>query len=308
MSNKQENFTPRRRDLQRRLAEQIAEAAPRDGDLEMQPGLGLFRRSGPTDPIHAFFKPSLCIIAQGDKEFVLGGERFHCGPAQYLICTVDLPMVCRIVQASRGAPYLSLRLDLDPATVTSVMMESGGLESRRDRSGALGVASSAADEELLDAAVRLVRLGRVPGDYRVLGPLVTREIVYRLLMGEQGPRMRHLATFAGQANRMVRALNRLRHDFTKPLRVDQMARELGMSVSGFHAHFKAVTAMSPLQFQKDLRLQEARRLMLSTGLDAGEAGYRVGYQDPAHFSREYKKHFGQPPARDVDRLRSLSVG
>jgi len=159
----------------------------------------------------------------------------------------------------------------------------------------------------LSFSLRLVRLIDAPAEYRVLAPLVIREIVYRLLTGAQASRMRHLATFGGHAHRMVRAVEKLRKNFDKPLRIEDIARELGMSVSGFHAHFRAVTAMSPLQFQKHLRLQEARRLMLSEDLDAAEAGYRVGYDDASHFNREYKRHFGEPPMRDVERLRELAT-
>jgi len=161
--------------------------------------------------------------------------------------------------------------------------------------------------ELLDAAVRLVRLLDAPDEARVLAPLAIREIVYRLLMGEQGDRLRHLAVLAGHGHRIARAVERLREGFDQPLRIDDLARELGMSTSGFHAHFKAVTAMSPLQFQKQLRLQEARRLMLNEDLDAAGAGYRVGYDDASQFSREYRRLFGEPPMRDVARLREVAV-
>src|SRR5687767_10835874 len=153
------------------------------------------------------------------------------------------------------------------------------------------------------------RLLTVPHAERMrhLAAVVVREIAYRLLTGPQAARMRHLATSGGQAHRMVRAVAKLRENFAKPLRIERVAKELGMSTSGFHAHFKAVTAMSPLQFQKTVRLQEARRLMLSEDLDAGEAGYRVGYDDPAYFSRDYKRHFGEPPMRDVERMRELAT-
>ena len=187
------------------------------------------------------------------------------------------------------------------------MVESGAVQPRGDGGGVKGVDVSTLDADLLDATLRLVRLTERPGEYRVLAPLVVREIVYRLLNGAQAGRLRHLATFGGQAHRMVRAVEKLRQDFAKPLRIEDVAGELGMSVSGFHAHFKAVTAMSPLQFQKHLRLQEARRLMLSENLDAGEAGFRVGYEDQSHFSREYKRHFGEPPIRDVERLREAAT-
>jgi len=236
---------------------------------------------------------------------MLGEDRFRYDPNRYLISTVGLPTISQVDVASPEQPYLSLRLVLDPAVVTSTMVESG-LVHRQVDSSVKAVAVSKLDSELLDACVRLVRLLNSPQQYRVLGPLVIREIIYRLLAGEQGHRMHHLATIGGHAHRMVRAVKKLRDDFAKPLRIEDVAREIGMSVSGFHAHFKAVTAMSPLQFQKQLRLQEARRLMLTSSLDAAEAGFQVGYDDASHFSREYKRHFGDPPVRDIHHLRELT--
>lgn len=166
---------------------------------------------------------------------------------------------------------------------------------------AINVSGLAGD--LLDAVVRLVRLTDTPADAPFLAPLLKREIVYRLLLGEQGERLHHIAGLGDQSHRIVRAIERLRADYDQPLRMDDIADELGMSVSGFHHHFKAVTAMSPLQFQKRLRLQEARRLMLGEDLDAASTAYRVGYDDASHFSREYKRLFGLPPMRDMQRLR-----
>ncbi len=166
------------------------------------------------------------------------------------------------------------------------------------------MAVSPVDGRLLDAVVRLVRLVETPADAQVLQPLYTREIIYRLLMSQQGRRLQHLALQGGYTSDMARAVERLRQDFDQPLRVEQLAQELGMSVSGFHHHFKAITALSPLQFQKRLRLLEARRLMLSEDLDAASAAYRVGYRDASHFNREYKSLFGVPPMRDVYQLRS----
>jgi AraC-like DNA-binding protein len=290
------------------LAERIATALPHDGKVEPQPGLVFTRFSSPTDPVHAVLEPWLCMIAQGAKEVFLGDERFEYDEAHYLVSTLGVPAIGRVIEASRERPYLGWRLSLDPAVITSVMVESGvGANGRGEGAGVTTVGVSPLDAELLDATVRLVRLIERPGEYRVLAPLIIREIVYRLLSGPQCGRLRHLATFGGQAHRMVRAVEKLRQDFDKPLRIEGVARELGMSASGFHAHFKAVTAMSPLQFQKHLRLQEARRLMLSQNLDAGEAGYRVGYEDQSHFSRDYKRHFGEPPMRDVERLRELAM-
>jgi AraC-like DNA-binding protein len=160
---------------------------------------------------------------------------------------------------------------------------------------------------LLDATVRLVRLLDSPTEAHFLAPLVTREIVYRLLRGEQGGRLHHVAALGGSTHRIVEAIELLRKEFDQPLRIEDIARELGMSVSGFHHHFKAVTAMTPLQFQKQLRLQEARRLMLGEDHDAASAGYRVGYGDASHFTREYKRLFGAPPVRDVERLREAAL-
>ncbi len=166
---------------------------------------------------------------------------------------------------------------------------------------------SPVDADLLDAAVRLVRLLDAPADARVLGPLVRREIVYRLLMGAQGGRLRHVASQGGYTERVAEAIARLRKEFDRPLRIEELARKLGMSVSRFHHHFKAVTAMSPLQFQKQRRLQEARRLILGEDLDAASTAYRVGYNDASHFSREYKRLVGAPPLRDVERLRGVAT-
>jgi AraC-like DNA-binding protein len=194
---------------------------------------------------------------------------------------------------------------LDPAIVTSVMVESGLIH--QSDSGVKAIDVSALDADLLNASLRLIRLLTKPNEYHILGPLVIREIIYRLLAGAQGNRMRHLATVGGQANRMVRAVKRLRDDFNKPLSIEEVAGDLGMSVSGFHAHFKAMTAMSPLQFQKQLRLQEARRLMISEDFDAAEAGYKVGYDDASHFSREYKRMFGESPMRDVEKIREMAA-
>jgi AraC-like DNA-binding protein len=249
--------------------------------------------------------PAFAVIAQGSKELYLGEERHRYDPYHYCLGTVGLPVVSHIIEASPERPYLSLRLELDPFLVGSVMVEAGHV-SLRNRSDVKAINVSPLDASLLDAAVRLVRLIDNPTEARVLAPLVTREIVYRLLLGKQGDRLRHIAVLSGYTPPITRAIERLRKNFDQPLRIDDVAQELGMSVSGFHHHFKAVTAMSPLQFQKQMRLQEARRLMLGEHLDAASAGYRVGYDNAAHFSREYKSLFGLPPLRDVERLRAAA--
>jgi AraC-like DNA-binding protein len=288
------------------LVDRIGHIMPHDGQLEPRPGLFFNRASSRSEPIHGALDPSFCVIAQGSKVIAFGENRLRYDPAHYLITTVGMPGIGQIVQASPAQPYLAVRLVLDSAIVTSAMVETG-LVAPGSNSDVKAVDVSKLDAGLLDAMVRLVRLLDTPEKYRALAPLVIREIVYLLLTGKQASRMRHLATFGGHAHRMARAVKRLSENFTKPMRVEDVAADVGMSISAFHAHFKAVTAMSPLQFQKHLRLQEARRLMLSEGLDAGEAGYRVGYDDRSQFTREYKRHFGEPPTRDVERLRQAAT-
>ena len=288
------------------LVERIARAVREDGSVDPLPGLHLYRGSSPTERAHGVYVPSLCVIAQGSKTVYIGDDCFRYDPAHYLLATVALPAVGQIIEATRERPYLSLRLDLDAAVVGSVMVEAGFL-SARTHAGAKAVAVSPLDAGLLDATLRLLRLVDAPAEARVLQSLVTREIVYRLLMGDQGDRLRHIVSFGSATNRVATAIERLRRDYDKPLRVESLARELGMSVSGFHAQFKAVTAMSPLQFQKQVRLQEARRLILGEDLDAVRAGQRVGYDNPSHFNREYKSLFGEPPMRDVQRLRAVTT-
>jgi len=288
------------------LVERIGRAVREDGTVQTLKGLYLSRSSLPLKPLHSVLKPSVCVIAQGSKEVLLGDSRYRYDPSHYLLATVELPRVSQVLEASKVRPYLSLRLELDPTLVGSVMVEAGHA-SPRDHADVRAIAVSPLDGNLLDAFVRLVRLLDVPAEARVLLPLITREIIYRLLMGEQGSRLRHLALQGGYTPYIARAVARLRQDFDQPLHVEGLARELGMSVSGFHHHFKAVTAMSPLQFQKRLRLQEARRLMLGEDLDAASAAYRVGYHDASHFNREYKSLFGVPPMRDVQRLREETL-
>ena len=290
---------------QEELVERIARAIREDGVAEPLRGLFLKRVSTPTEPVHGVSIPAFCVIAQGSKEVYLGEDRYCYDPGHYLLATVELPIVIQIGEASRELPHLSLRLNLDAATIAPVMVEAG-LPSPRGHANAKAIDVSPLDAGLLDAVVRLVRLVDSPTEARTLMPLVTREIVYRLLMGAHSDRLRHLAALGGATNRIVRALERIRSDYDKPLRIESLAQELGMSVSGFHAQFKAVTAMSPLQFQKHTRLQEARRLMFGEDLDAASAGLRVGYDDASYFNREYKSVFGAPPMRDVQQLRAAA--
>ncbi|MDW8213631.1 MAG: AraC family transcriptional regulator [Roseiflexaceae bacterium] len=286
------------------LVERIARTIQQDGEVHPLPGVHFFRLSATRGLVHGVNRPAFCVIAQGSKELFLGDRHYRYDPYHYLLVTVDLPGVSRVLEASPTQPYLSLRLDLSPALVGAVMAESGYVTpSHTARVGAVDV--SLLDGELLDAVVRLVRLTDAPAtEVQALMPLIVREIVYRLLVGDQGARLCHLAGVGGSISHIARAVECIRRNFDQPLRIDQLAREAGMSVSGFHHYFKAVTGMTPLQFQKQLRLQEARRLMVGENLPAIDAAYRVGYQDASHFNREYKRLFGAPPVRDVQRLRN----
>lgn len=288
------------------LVERLMRALRKDGGSEPLKGLRLHRLSAPTELAHSVSDPAFCVIAQGSKEGFLGEYRYQYDPMHYLLVTAELPIVSHVIEASPERPYLSLSLKLDPVTVGAVMVETGQLATH-DETHVRALDVSALDADLLDAILRLVRLLDNPTEAPFLAPLITREIIFRLLLGEQGDRLRYIATQGGHAHRIARAIERLRNELDHPLRVEDIARDLGMSVSSFHHHFKAVTAMSPLQFQKQVRLQEARRLMLSEDLDAATAGYRVGFNDPAHFNREYKKTFGLPPLSDVKQLREQAA-
>ncbi|HEY2974662.1 MAG TPA: AraC family transcriptional regulator [Pyrinomonadaceae bacterium] len=286
------------------LLERMARALPEDGAREALDGLFLARLTKPMESTLALYQPAFCFVVQGGKQVLVGEEVLWYDPGHYLLFTVDLPVIFRVEEASEGKPYFGLRLDLDPALVASVMMEAG-TETRKGDASVKAIGVNPVDADLLDAVVRLARLFDKPGEQRILAPLIKREIVYRLLAGGEGARLGHLvASSRGDMRRISRAIGHLREHYNEPLKIEETARELGMSVSGFHHHFKSVTAMSPLQFQKQIRLQEARRLMLGEDLNAASAGFRVGYEDPAYFSRDYKKLFGVPPQRDIARLRS----
>ena len=287
--------------LREELARRITAAHPNDGLLEIFPSVYLARTVGPTKPLHSVYTPCFCVIAQGSKTVTLGEEKFTYDTGHYLIATMDLPTSSCVVEASEEKPYLSVRVDLDPALVADVLLESG-IDLEKAISSVKAMNVSAIDADLLDVSLRMVRLLDNPGDEKILLPLIKREMVFRLLKGNQADRLAHLIS-AGENRRISKAIETLRENLDRPLRIENIAREVGMSVSGFHHHFKSVTAMSPLQFQKQIRLQEARRLMLSEDVDAATAGFRVGYGDPSYFSRDYKKQFGEPPQRHIAMLR-----
>ncbi len=289
------------------LVERMARACPADGPTQPLDGVLLFRSSSPTELNPTLSDPAFAVIAQGSKELYLGEERFQYDPYHYCLGTLELPVSSHVIEASRERPYLSLRLSLDPILIGTIMTELGHTEKPK-RADAKAMDVSALDAGLLDAVVRLVCLIDTPVGAPILAPLIKREIVCRLLLGEQGDRLRHIAVVGGYTTPIARAIERLREAFDQQIRIEEVAEEVGLSVSSFHHQFKAVTALTPLQFQKRLRLQEARRLMVGEDLDATTTAFRVGYNDASHFNREYKRLFGLPPMRDVERLREYTQG
>jgi AraC-like DNA-binding protein len=284
------------------LATLIARHAPGDGMYDLPiPGVGLIRSGLPTEPIHVLHQPAVCIIAQGAKVVMLGEEVYRYDPATHLVISVDLPLVGHVVEASPERPYLCLRLDLDPGLLSALVLEHSAPPTGEV---ARGLHLSPTTPELVDAAVRLLRLLDRPQDIAPLAPLIRREVHYRLLTGDQGAAVRHIAAAESKLAQVSRAIAWIKANFDRPFSADAVAREAGMSSSAFHQHFKAVTAMSPLQYQKQLRLQEARRLMVGEARDAQAAAFEVGYESPSQFTREYARLFGAPPARDAARLRA----
>ncbi len=271
-------------------------------------GLIMHRLSAPSPPAHGVQRPTFCLAVQGIKSAVLGEDVYLHDPSRYLLVSADLPLTAQIVEATPQTPYLGFCLDLDLSQIGAMLMEMDGpLPSAADSiSPVPGLSLSRTDAPLLDAVLRLLSLLDTPADIPMLAPLARREIFYRLLTGEQGARLRQLSVSNSLTQRVSRAIHWLQQHYAEPLRIDTLAGEVCMSVSGLHHHFKAVTALSPLQYQKHLRLQEARRLLLGGSLDAATAGYRVGYQSPSQFSREYRRLFGAPPRQDLARLRGAA--
>lgn len=281
-----------------KLASSVGRHVKADGVHSTRaPGLMLYRSSAPTEHDAAVYEPSLVIVVQGSKEVILASEAYRYDAAQSLLVSVDLPVTARVIEASRSRPCLAIRISLDAGVVGELLAD--GIAAPPRGSPTRGLAVMQVAPPLLDAVARLVALLDSPDDILALAPLVLREITYRLLVGPQGARLRQIASAGAPAQRIAAAIRWLKAHFADPLRIESLAKQVRMSPSAFHLHFKEVTAMSPLQYQKRLRIQEARRLMLGEGLDAAEAAYRVGYESPSHFSREYRRMFGAPPRQDV---------
>jgi AraC-like DNA-binding protein len=289
------------------LAARIERFAPHDGLHETPlPRLTLYRTCVTLPPSHTVYEPALCVLAQGRKHVLLGEERYVYDASNYLVVTQDLPMTGHVIEASPEAPYLSLRLTFDPAEIQelgrSLRLDHCEVEAARPTARGLFTGPICAD--LLDPVLRLVRLLDTPDDIATLGPLYSREILYRLMTSPEGWRLAQICQSEGRCKRIASAIAWLREHYAEPLRIESLARVAHMSPSSLHHHFKAVTAMSPLQYQKQLRLQEARRLLMTGSMDAATAGHRVGYESPSQFSREYSRLHGVPPARDLKRLRA----
>ncbi|EGB14453.1 transcriptional regulator, AraC family [Pseudodesulfovibrio mercurii] len=272
--------------------------------LSEVPGLMLVRYEAPTEPMSAMYEPCICLVAQGAKRVQLGDEEYIYDENHLLITSVGLPVMANIVRASKEEPLLSLVLKIDLRMVAQLMVDSNLPVPRNPQPGR-GMAVCEVSGPLLDSFQRLVDLLDTPEDIPILSPLIHKEILYRLLMGELGPRLRNIATAGSHGQQVAKAVDWLKENYAKQLKVEGLAKATGMSVSTFHHHFRALTAMSPLQFQKWLRLHEARRLMLSESQDATTAALQVGYESPSQFSREYKRQFGAPPLRDIKTLHQL---
>jgi len=266
------------------------------------PCLSLFRRNEPTGPITGMYEPSVCLVAQGAKRVLLGDDTYVYDAHHYLITSVHLPTVVQIIEASREKPYLGLRLKLDQREISQLMVDSN-LPPPRVQVSSRGMATGEVTLPLLNAIQRLIDLLAEQQDIPILAPVIQREIIYRLLVGDQGERLRQIASAGSQSHQIARAIDWLKGNYSQPLRIDDLAAEVRMSSSTFHHHFRSMTALSPLQFQKQLRLQEARRLMLAERMDAASAAFQVGYESPSQFSREYNRLFGAPPLRDITNLR-----
>jgi AraC-like DNA-binding protein len=289
------------------LAKSIARWTDKDGPIVTAiPGFLLSRRSAPTQPMSAMYEPSICLVAHGAKRVVLGDDTFIYDVQHFLITSVDIPTVVQVIKASREKPCLSLLLKLDQREISQLMVDSH-LPPPRTPQSSRGMAIGEVTLPLLTAFQRLIDLLDEPEDIPILAPIILREIFYRLLMGDQGPRLRQMVSAGSQSHQIARAIDWLKGNFKRPLQIDDLAKQVHMSPSTFHHHFRALTAMSPLQYQKWLRLNEARRLMLTERLDAATSAFQVGYESPSQFSREYGRLFGAPPSRDITNLRQMAI-
>ncbi|MDR7235927.1 AraC family transcriptional regulator [Neobacillus drentensis] len=266
------------------------------------PSLFFSRYSNDTGPHYGVYKPSLCIVVQGMKEVLLSQERFRYGPDDYLVASVNLPITGQVTEASSEFPYLALKLEFTTSEILEVLRE---FQMRVDNkeNAKRGMYVSKIESSLLDAVTRLARLLDTPKDIKVLAPLIRKEIIYRVLHGEHGGMLKQIAIEGSSTNQISDVIKHIMNNYEKSFKIEELAEISNMSVSSLHRHFKEITAMSPIQFQKQLRLQEARSLLLSESADAADVAFRVGYESPSQFSREYSRLFGLPPKEDIKHLR-----
>lgn len=305
---KRNNASDDRRAIEKRaeLAGKIAARAVAEGDTSTEiPGLMLYRQSAPTACASAAYQPSLVVFAQGRKRINVGKTTYVTDGSNFLLTSVDLPVVSQVIAASEKKPILGLLLRLEMPAVREILSQQE-FHLREESGDARGMAVGVTSVELLDACIRLVVLLDMPEDIPFLSCLIQREIIYRLLRSPQGKHLRAIATLGEQSHRTAKAVEWLRMNYAKPLRVEELATMARMGVSTLHHQFRSLTAMSPLQYQKQLRLHVARDRMLNHGLDAASAAFEVGYESASQFNREYSRFFGQPPKRDVTRRLALT--
>lgn len=285
--------------LNNELLELIGKHAITDGVNEtIIPGVSLFRASKIEDPVPSVYNPCLCIIVQGEKDVVLNKETYHYSPMQYLTIAVDLPMMNQITQATKDKPYLLIKIDIDTLQLLDLLVL-GKFSFKLSSKTARGIFVGTQDKQMFESVVRLARLLDTPNDVPILAIQTLREIFYRVLSSEYGEVVAQTTITNSYMFNIANAIRKIKTDYKEIIAIETLAEIAGMSVSSFHANFKLITSMSPIQYQKTLKLIEARRLMIFQGLDAGHAAHQVGYQSPSQFSREYKRMFGQPPARDI---------
>ncbi|MCH1627466.1 AraC family transcriptional regulator [Ferdinandcohnia quinoae] len=284
------------------LVELLERNVTMDGTHETSiPGLRLVRASRISEPVYSVYEPSLCVVAQGSKVVMLGEESYKYNSASYLTASVHLPITGQVVEASPEIPYLCVNLQLDMNQIFEVIQSSNQVIPSNPPGR--GLVISRVKDSLLDTVLRLIRLLETPQDIPVLASSVKREIAYRILQNDKNDSMKHFALVGSQGQRIAKVIGVLNREFAQPLKVDELAKEARMSSSSFYNHFKEVTGMSPIQYQKQLRLQEARRLLLTENMEAAEAAFQVGYESPSHFSREYTRRFGLSPIKDIRRIR-----
>jgi AraC-like DNA-binding protein len=265
-------------------------------------GLSVGTATVPSQPIHGMYEPLFVIVAQGAKRVVVADQAFDEQAGQYLVVPVDLPVSSYVTQASVEAPYLAAALRLKPELIASLLLEAGLDDRSADEPSLIGVSDAPAD--LLDAFVRLLRLLDTPSDAPILRPMIEREIAWRLLCGNQSHLIRQIGLADSRLSKIGRAIGWIREHFAESLHIDDLAERVAMSPTSFHRHFRAATAMSPLQYQKQIRLLEARSRLMARSDDVARVGFSVGYDSPSQFSREYTRLFGQPPSRDSAALRA----